>query len=50
MTITEPLAVTARREVAGAWLAGFEAAVQAGDTQAAAGMFLADGYGATSSP
>ena len=44
MTITEPLAVTARREVAGAWLAGFEAAVQAGDTQAAAGMFLADGY------
>ena len=44
MTITEPLAVTARREVAGAWLAGFEAAVRAGDTQAAAGMFLADGY------
>ena len=32
MTITEPLAVTARREIAGAWLAGFEAAVQAGDT------------------
>ena len=44
MTITEPLAVTARREIAGAWLAGFEAAVQAGDTQAAAGMFLAGGY------
>src|SRR5277367_5755174 len=44
MTITEPLAVTARREVAGAWLAAFEAAVQAGDTRAAAGMFLADGY------
>jgi cation diffusion facilitator CzcD-associated flavoprotein CzcO len=44
MTITEPLAVTARRETAGAWLAGFEAAVQAGDTRAAAGMFLADGY------
>ena len=44
MTITEPLAVTARREIAGAWLAGFEAAVRAGDTQAAAGMFLADGY------
>jgi cation diffusion facilitator CzcD-associated flavoprotein CzcO len=44
MTITESLAVTARREIAGAWLAGFEAAVQAGDTRAAAGMFLADGY------
>ena len=44
MTITEPLAVTARREVAGAWLAAFEAAVQGGDTRAAAGMFLADGY------
>jgi putative flavoprotein involved in K+ transport len=44
MTITEPLAVTARREVAGAWLADFEAAVQGGNTQAAAGMFLADGY------
>ena len=44
MTITEPLAVTARREIAGSWLAGFEAAVQAGDTRAAAGMFLADGY------
>jgi cation diffusion facilitator CzcD-associated flavoprotein CzcO len=44
MTITQPLAVTARREIAGAWLAGFEAAVQAGDPQAAAGMFLADGY------
>ncbi|MDX6335946.1 MAG: hypothetical protein QOG05_3286 [Streptosporangiaceae bacterium] len=44
MTITEPLAVTARREVAGAWLAQFEAAVRAGDTRTAAGMFLADGY------
>jgi putative flavoprotein involved in K+ transport len=44
MTITEPLAVTARREIAGSWLAGFGAAVRAGDTQAAAGMFLADGY------
>jgi putative flavoprotein involved in K+ transport len=44
MTITEPLAVTARREIAGAWLADFEATVRAGDTRAAAGMFLADGY------
>jgi cation diffusion facilitator CzcD-associated flavoprotein CzcO len=44
MTISEPLAVTACREIAGSWLAGFEAAVQAGDTQAVAGMFLADGY------
>ena len=44
MTITEPLAVRARREIAGSWLASFAAAVQAGDTGAAAGMFLADGY------
>ena len=44
MTITEPLAVTARREIAGAWLAGFEAALRAGDAGTAAGMFLPDGY------
>jgi cation diffusion facilitator CzcD-associated flavoprotein CzcO len=44
MTITEPLAVTARREIAGAWLAGFEGALRAGEAGTAAGMFLADGY------
>jgi len=44
MTITEPLTVTARREIAGSWLAGFEAAVRAGDAAAAAGMFLGGGY------
>lgn len=44
MTITEPLAVTARREIAGSWLASFQAAVEAGDTAAAAGMFLDGGY------
>jgi putative flavoprotein involved in K+ transport len=44
MIITEPLAVTARREIAGAWLAGFEAALRAGAAGTAAGMFLPDGY------
>jgi putative flavoprotein involved in K+ transport len=44
MTITEPLALTARREIAGSWLAGFAEAVRAGDAQAAAGMFLDGGY------
>jgi cation diffusion facilitator CzcD-associated flavoprotein CzcO len=44
MTITEPLTVMVRREIVGSWLAGFEAAVQAGDAGAAAGMFLGSGY------
>jgi putative flavoprotein involved in K+ transport len=44
MTITEPLALTARREIAGSWLAGFEEAVRAGDAQAAAGLFVDGGY------
>lgn len=44
MTITEPLTVTARREIAGSWLASFERAVRAQDADAAAALFLADGW------
>lgn len=44
MTITEPLTVTARREIAGSWLVSFESALQARDGDAAAALFLADGW------
>jgi cation diffusion facilitator CzcD-associated flavoprotein CzcO len=44
LTITEPLTVTARREIAGLWLASLESALQARDTSAVAALFLADGW------